>query len=391
MTQQISDDDLEKLVLETIKNINIESAAHSKPVYSLAGILALKKMTALRLLARAMNIASRSKLRKVELIDAIVAEMQQPDTLRTCLNSLHEIEWDFFQQVAAEKYLQTDKVYIDSYHLAQNIGLVQSFYYKGELYFVVSDEIKAAYNKLVKTNFPEERNYRDLLNNYAIAAVSLYGVISQEDFVELFNSQNPRKTSIDEMFPLLLQNIIFEAGYCFWDEYIVDDDFEEDDFEAVAAVVELRKGKPRYTPAKEEFLKYSDWNYYETTPQLITLKDYLAELIYDEDEVEALLDEIHDMSAVGANMQEYYDLLDSAGIVFDNKKQTKYITQLIIDVQNNTRQWINYGHTPNELNSLDKNNLLPFPTGQTENSRKIGRNEPCPCGSGKKYKKCCGR
>jgi phage gp36-like protein len=27
----------------------------------------------------------------------------------------------------------------------------------------------------------------------------------------------------------------------------------------------------------------------------------------------------------------------------------------------------------------------------TRNKRKIGRNEPCPCGSGKKYKKCCGR
>jgi len=24
-------------------------------------------------------------------------------------------------------------------------------------------------------------------------------------------------------------------------------------------------------------------------------------------------------------------------------------------------------------------------------SEKVGRNEPCPCGSGKKYKKCCGR
>ena len=23
--------------------------------------------------------------------------------------------------------------------------------------------------------------------------------------------------------------------------------------------------------------------------------------------------------------------------------------------------------------------------------RKVGRNEPCPCGSGKKYKKCCGK
>ena len=26
---------------------------------------------------------------------------------------------------------------------------------------------------------------------------------------------------------------------------------------------------------------------------------------------------------------------------------------------------------------------------QLEKALKIGRNEPCPCGSGKKYKKCC--
>nr|WP_225218356.1 SEC-C metal-binding domain-containing protein [Planococcus wigleyi] len=26
----------------------------------------------------------------------------------------------------------------------------------------------------------------------------------------------------------------------------------------------------------------------------------------------------------------------------------------------------------------------------TEDSVKVGRNDPCPCGSGKKYKKCCG-
>jgi preprotein translocase subunit SecA len=29
-------------------------------------------------------------------------------------------------------------------------------------------------------------------------------------------------------------------------------------------------------------------------------------------------------------------------------------------------------------------------TTQRHVSRKVGRNEPCPCGSGKKYKKCCG-
>ncbi|MGI6664294.1 MAG: SEC-C metal-binding domain-containing protein [Christensenellaceae bacterium] len=28
---------------------------------------------------------------------------------------------------------------------------------------------------------------------------------------------------------------------------------------------------------------------------------------------------------------------------------------------------------------------------QIVNEQKVGRNDPCPCGSGKKYKKCCGR
>jgi uncharacterized protein YecA (UPF0149 family) len=28
--------------------------------------------------------------------------------------------------------------------------------------------------------------------------------------------------------------------------------------------------------------------------------------------------------------------------------------------------------------------------GEPVRSEKIGRNAPCPCGSGKKYKKCCG-
>ncbi|MFA4831092.1 MAG: SEC-C metal-binding domain-containing protein [Patescibacteria group bacterium] len=26
-----------------------------------------------------------------------------------------------------------------------------------------------------------------------------------------------------------------------------------------------------------------------------------------------------------------------------------------------------------------------------ESGKKVGRNDPCPCGSGKKFKKCCGR
>jgi uncharacterized protein YecA (UPF0149 family) len=31
------------------------------------------------------------------------------------------------------------------------------------------------------------------------------------------------------------------------------------------------------------------------------------------------------------------------------------------------------------------------PVEQVHSERTVGRNDPCPCGSGKKYKKCCGK
>lgn len=39
---------------------------------------------------------------------------------------------------------------------------------------------------------------------------------------------------------------------------------------------------------------------------------------------------------------------------------------------------------PNDHRAVDKNKPVIKKT-------KVGRNDPCPCGSGKKYKKCCGR
>jgi len=41
---------------------------------------------------------------------------------------------------------------------------------------------------------------------------------------------------------------------------------------------------------------------------------------------------------------------------------------------------------PEDISDLEKLLNQPKPV----RSVKIGRNDPCPCGSGKKYKKCCG-
>ena len=49
------------------------------------------------------------------------------------------------------------------------------------------------------------------------------------------------------------------------------------------------------------------------------------------------------------------------------------------------------GLEPDEPEDIADLDLLLNTPKPAKVEKKIGRNEPCPCGSGKKYKKCCGR
>ena len=50
----------------------------------------------------------------------------------------------------------------------------------------------------------------------------------------------------------------------------------------------------------------------------------------------------------------------------------------------------NAGITSDDLKSVIKEIQAEKATPEVRTEPKIGRNEPCPCGSGKKYKRCCG-
>ena len=60
------------------------------------------------------------------------------------------------------------------------------------------------------------------------------------------------------------------------------------------------------------------------------------------------------------------------------KKQFENVYNIIDKYKNDIPIWIYNGYTKREVNSMPK-------------EKKVGRNDPCPCGSGKKYKKCCGK
>ncbi|MBP3755699.1 MAG: SEC-C domain-containing protein, partial [Prevotella sp.] len=69
------------------------------------------------------------------------------------------------------------------------------------------------------------------------------------------------------------------------------------------------------------------------------------------------------------------------------------IVQVVMDYLNHSPRWIFYGHCPNDLGSSEQmiepddfDAFIPYVTASTTEP-----NAPCPCGSGKKFKDCCGR
>lgn len=44
-----------------------------------------------------------------------------------------------------------------------------------------------------------------------------------------------------------------------------------------------------------------------------------------------------------------------------------------------------------QLVSSDDPPVPDAPVDQAKRERSVGRNDPCPCGSGRKYKRCCGK
>ena len=74
-------------------------------------------------------------------------------------------------------------------------------------------------------------------------------------------------------------------------------------------------------------------------------------------------------------------------IGFDKEKLYKNMVDARADWLYELPQWekIFDENTRKRLYKEQKN------SGTIRKEKKIGRNDPCPCGSGKKYKKCCGR
>ncbi len=91
---------------------------------------------------------------------------------------------------------------------------------------------------------------------------------------------------------------------------------------------------------------------------------------------------------IGESVGSIMEFLQEQFEIDDEELINEFIDQVIF-LSNNTRQWFLKGYSPEELSQ--KNKIIPFQGKSNKVNAHVGRNDPCPCGSGLKYKKCCGK
>jgi len=282
-----------------------------------------------------------------------------------------------------------------------------------------------------------------LLKQYFQAFANLYGICTLQKAMQIINRQNPEQKLTKEQILGFVDNYVGEwrivsPDMVYSNVPVTTPMLREivnkvlvyyNDYDGYDAVRSHQSNKDYYIPAKEELLKYARVEYYEETQYTAAMAQLLDKELHISDWRRKLLEIILNLRLDNYNIQDFIDTLDAEIPGFD-------IAQNAIDVytklHNNTRLMANRGYTPDELSrKYNPQGALPtsisFGPGiqrliqsgemnadelmkgfeamripqdlksslitETEKAKqsKPGRNDPCPCGSGKKYKKCCGR
>ncbi|MBO7701473.1 MAG: SEC-C domain-containing protein, partial [Eggerthellaceae bacterium] len=127
-------------------------------------------------------------------------------------------------------------------------------------------------------------------------------------------------------------------------------------------------------------------------PNCVRLRAYFDAHVPDgEDDyafADRMVEEIAMSSIESGSLQEIFAYLMDRG--FDRlANQDDRLTLLVTNVFNAMPSWENNGWSPQELYEQVTGRKMFFNEDGTV--KKVGPGEPCPCGSGKQYRDCCGR
>ena len=252
---------------------------------------------------------------------------------------------------------------------------------------------------------------------YFDAAAGLYGIIPMHRLLHIVRKYG--ETVSDEEFyafaeimrherhfyMILGEDEIYTDGIAVKpaDRELIHDSLILYQFEGYDELQAEQQGKAYYIPPdRDAFLRYAADGYFERTPQTEALLQFLRRTFRAHDP-EDLLDEI--MLTVHAELGDpvsaVLDDLERMKIVM-NQQLLRAFLPLMQELCNHTRIQQNRGYTPDEMYRLYHGTRIRDTRGDEPAPMKLpvlappapsapSKNGPCPCGSGKKYKRCCGK
>lgn len=373
----------------------LKNALKAEKGQSLKAILALYTMDKLKSLAGTYEIPNRWKMKKDDLVDAVHDNIILPTHISDALLLMDGEEYAFFQACARGEDFTNQVVKVELYGNLWLLGYVHILNNQGQLVYEVPQEVRQALVDLLATDFQAKRNDYWEKWLYMNGLANFYGMVTFEEVLAIYNAQQEQPTSIEalnEVFDFFQQEdqlVDFHKNHIIHN-YLLD----ETEFDAFK---ESREGKPSYVPDQAMIMAYADEAYFEITPSLTKLRKYLLENFSSD---MAVIDELVDAIQLGVVLekpfQELINLFDEHDQKFTSEEQVEELSVYLTNVMNNTRLWSNKGYTQLELNEITGEGIFEVPIIEMEKQapirvEKIGRNELCPCGSGKKYKKCCGQ
>ena len=203
--------------------------------------------------------------------------------------------------------------------------------------------------------------------------------------MEIYNSYENTDMDIKEAGQRIKELIDRGAPYALREGLLMDEDLLEEDL--FRFIMKIQEPFSYYIPEdKEEFIKYGQTESQAPDEKTQFFMEYLHKKFHKKSPEDMMIFmQIQDGIRMNADVEELIEALARWGCKISSQKQILEAEKQILRLSNYIRKWDYKGHTAEETRQKDKK-IIQFPGG-----RKIYPNDACPCGSGKKYKHCCGK
>lgn len=335
-----------------------------------------------------LNISGASSLKKAELVQKLMPEII--NFARLWLPSILLEEYECFQHLILEKgqsaKLRDDDVRLD---YLRGLGFLSCAKVEDQLVWYMPEEIRAEFKKLDSPNFEALATMNTEITRLTAGALFYYGYMNYEELYTMvaghLEADQRENLSFKDFVGVMLNAscwtntiVALPQGvkyYTLIDESALEDEQRKHsnlDFAKFTYAQLFEAGADNHIDATMEYKDLAQFFMKEHGCDVLKAADITGEIFI--------------LLQNGGNLQEAAEYLEQMGMMDDERKM-KAVVPLLIAYNNETHLWPLKGHTPSELFAKSgMGKVIPF---AEVHRQKAGRNDPCPCGSGKKYKNCC--